>query len=1103
MKSKLVLIVMMILFFNHSIILGQNEDLPQLIRFPFQDSTVTNYCQSQPIIKGNEIFVFYSKNNSPLDTILFTRSSDNGLNWSDPILVSEFTRDETEIVFISGTISNTGRMLVVFSIGEVSTNNKTKIVRSDNTGLTWSIPQNVVGVAYIPYPKITQTSDGRIWIVGRNNNFFTSTNNGDSWAAKNLGFSTSTMSAFDFIELDSTNYLTAYDKYDSNTDTYKIYLRKSSDAGSTWGSETIITETDRSEKRPNLFQESNGIIWLVTQLRESTPFSVNYNIYQQNISYRKSSDNGVQWSSPTNFTTYLGYDGTHNICSYNDKPLISFLSDRWYGNNQIWIGQLEVSQDNDNPPVLYRSENSTVVASIPISIRAFVGGLNGVQSTEILYKKDNSLYGPFTMFDDGNHNDGIAGDNIWGLDIGPFDYYDIINTLFTVTDDNSQSVTFQGSTITFPAPPVENNWLSVGSLHNWYSSRGSEIEEGFLPAQQYGLQWNAIAPSQDIQASKGFWIGATDFTDQNGSFYPHKVVHAGPRVTGEGQFYFQEFKMVSQFEPPIVYVNGTISYDKPIVNNEVDPNLIADRVIINTANTQLGITMTRKIFQFSQSYNDNYIVSEYTLKNTGNVDADPEIELPNTTLTSVYFYYLFRNAICANTRYAIGNGTGWGINTMIDTRGDGVMTDPPEENFRAQYVWHGKFPPATIFDNIGGPIWNQAINVEPEDTVGRLGASQFAGVVTLHADVSATNHSDDISQPRTTSWEGSDDPLTTNNDPYNITKMTAEYEWMSKGHKSPRHAYQVEPSGLPGFLQPTNDPALGQSGGFSFTNGYGPYTLAPGDSIKIVFAEAVAGINRELATTTGIQYKQGQINALQKNTVVFQSRDSLFQTFRNALVNYQSGYSIPKPPKPPLTFSVSSDTIQVSLAWTIDESTPPENFRIYRTFGKRYNQYQLIAELPAETRSFVDSVQLLANTDYYYYLTSVGGYQSGGPATPSGRLESNRFYTQTYDPVQVDIGTIAENLNNTIYSYALSQNYPNPFNPSTIISYQLPKACNVTLKVFDVLGREVATLVDEYRNAGSYDVEFSIENLELSTGIYFYQLKAGEFVETKKMLLLK
>jgi hypothetical protein len=85
--------------------------------------------------------------------------------------------------------------------------------------------------------------------------------------------------------------------------------------------------------------------------------------------------------------------------------------------------------------------------------------------------------------------------------------------------------------------------------------------------------------------------------------------------------------------------------------------------------------------------------------------------------------------------------------------------------------------------------------------------------------------------------------------------------------------------------------------------------------------------------------------------------------------------------------------------------------------------------------------------------------------------------------------------------FLLEQNYPNPFNPSTKISYQLPNAGNVTLKVFDVLGREVATLVDEYKNAGRFEVEFNANNLP--SGVYFYQLKAGEFVETKKMILLK
>lgn len=86
-------------------------------------------------------------------------------------------------------------------------------------------------------------------------------------------------------------------------------------------------------------------------------------------------------------------------------------------------------------------------------------------------------------------------------------------------------------------------------------------------------------------------------------------------------------------------------------------------------------------------------------------------------------------------------------------------------------------------------------------------------------------------------------------------------------------------------------------------------------------------------------------------------------------------------------------------------------------------------------------------------------------------------------------------------SFKLEQNYPNPFNPSTIISYQLPVSSNVTLKVYDVLGNEIAILVNEEKPAGEYEVDFLITGL--TSGIYFYQLKAGSFIQTKKMILLK
>jgi hypothetical protein len=91
--------------------------------------------------------------------------------------------------------------------------------------------------------------------------------------------------------------------------------------------------------------------------------------------------------------------------------------------------------------------------------------------------------------------------------------------------------------------------------------------------------------------------------------------------------------------------------------------------------------------------------------------------------------------------------------------------------------------------------------------------------------------------------------------------------------------------------------------------------------------------------------------------------------------------------------------------------------------------------------------------------------------------------------------------------FELMQNYPNPFNPSTSLQYTIGSRQFVTLKVYDLLGREVATLVNEEKPAGSYEVEFSIvgtsRDLSLTSGIYFYRLNAGSFTEVKKMILLR
>ena len=86
-------------------------------------------------------------------------------------------------------------------------------------------------------------------------------------------------------------------------------------------------------------------------------------------------------------------------------------------------------------------------------------------------------------------------------------------------------------------------------------------------------------------------------------------------------------------------------------------------------------------------------------------------------------------------------------------------------------------------------------------------------------------------------------------------------------------------------------------------------------------------------------------------------------------------------------------------------------------------------------------------------------------------------------------------------AFSLSQNYPNPFNPTTSFSYALASPSLVTLKVFNILGEEIATLVNGFQEVGSYNISF--DAAKLASGVYFYRLTAGEYSATKKMLLMK
>jgi hypothetical protein len=140
-----------------------------------------------------------------------------------------------------------------------------------------------------------------------------------------------------------------------------------------------------------------------------------------------------------------------------------------------------------------------------------------------------------------------------------------------------------------------------------------------------------------------------------------------------------------------------------------------------------------------------------------------------------------------------------------------------------------------------------------------------------------------------------------------------------------------------------------------------------------------------------------------------------------------------------------------------------------------------------------NSLNVFNGLDPYgdWTLTIIDGY-----AGNDGTLNGWSLQITLDSPTDVE-----EEDNLTLDDFALYQNYPNPFNPSTRIKYQVSSISQVSLKIFDLLGREAATLVDEEKPAGTYEVTFDASGL--ASGIYFYSIKARGFVETKKMILLR
>ncbi|MEW6510431.1 MAG: YCF48-related protein [Bacteroidota bacterium] len=201
-----------------------------------------------------------------------------------------------------------------------------------------------------------------------------------------------------------------------------------------------------------------------------------------------------------------------------------------------------------------------------------------------------------------------------------------------------------------------------------------------------------------------------------------------------------------------------------------------------------------------------------------------------------------------------------------------------------------------------------------------------------------------------------------------------------------------------------------------------------------------------------------------------------------SVLAYHNALLIPEPPSE-LTADATSMT-EIHLTWS-DNSTNENGFRIHRSDGIS-GAYRTVATLAANQESYTDSA-LSFGTTYWYRVCAFNSTGSSALCRDASATAGNVIAVEETEALP--------------RQFCLRENYPDPFNPSTTIKYDIPWRCYVSLKVYDILGREVMTLVEEFEEAGYKSVVFNAAGL--ASGVYLYRLMAGDYTKSEKMLLIK
>ena len=449
------------LFFLFYILLSQliQAQINTSQRFPEQNEYLNNDESSILQTTNGDLLMFWYVRYD--DKIFYSRSTNQGTTWQETkIAAVNVEYDDYYKVDLNTFMFDNGRILLSYKGYIIVSTVYTQVYLlkySDDNGITWSDP---ILLPTLDFQKCFASSFGLT--ADKRVAFIFSTQPNQSVEPKGIkaifssnGINWSSVKIIDrngingnLVSLNNSQDMVVFE--DTIGEIKQIFRRISTDNGVTWLDRGVLISGNSNLVRSRAVNDSINGIFIFFEKEEETTFP---GIYQPEIYFIKSTDAGENWSPVQKFTNYSGIDKNYNVSLFNNQPILTFSSSRNYRiNNQTQQIYYGTQPDISTPPYLltYEQTPDTVNANQPINVKAYVDDDQSINTVKLVVKINLMEPDTLEMYDDGIHNDSLANDKIFGVDIGGFKKGDGISYYFLLSDNENNSAGFDGGKIGLP-----------------------------------------------------------------------------------------------------------------------------------------------------------------------------------------------------------------------------------------------------------------------------------------------------------------------------------------------------------------------------------------------------------------------------------------------------------------------------------------------------------------------------------------------------------------------------------------------------------------------------------------------------------------------------